>query len=222
MNKKITKIVFLAILGLVAAYFVVTRVLTESPEDKQWREQYEANQKARESGQAPAATAAAGSGGASTAAPAAAGSPAAASTAAIDFEQLASGIKEIEFDYDAIRKTEQRRNPMAPLVGPYVAPAVMAASGPGEAANTNDEAIVSAIRRNLLLSGIMWHPTAPVAIINNEAIPAGYTFPNEMFRTARSASGLEDAVTVKSMTQHSVILKYKDSEITLELEGAVR
>ena len=57
MNKKITKIVFLAILGLVAAYFVVTRVLTESPEDKQWREQYEANQKARESGQAPAATA---------------------------------------------------------------------------------------------------------------------------------------------------------------------
>ena len=221
MNKKITKIVFLAILGLVAAYFVVTRVLTESPEDKQWREQYEANQKARESGQAPAATAAAaaaGSGGASTAAPAAAGSPAAASTAAIDFEQLASGIKEIEFDYDAIRKTEQRRNPMAPLVGPYVAPAVMAASGPGEAANTNDEAIVSAIRRNLLLSGIMWHPTAPVAIINNEAIPAGYTFPNEMFRTARSASGLEDAVTVKSMTQHSVILKYKDSEITLELK----
>jgi hypothetical protein len=217
-NKKITKIVFLAILGLVAAYFVVTRVLTESPEDKQWREQYEANQKARESGQAPAATAAAGSGGASTAAPAAAGSPAAASTAAIDFEQLASGIKEIEFDYDAIRKTEQRRNPMAPLVGPYVAPAVMAASGPGEAANTNDEAIVSAIRRNLLLSGIMWHPTAPVAIINNEAIPAGYTFPNEMFRTARSASGLEDAVTVKSMTQHSVILKYKDSEITLELK----
>ena len=218
MNKKIAKIVFLAILGLVAAYFVVTRVLTESPEDKQWREQYEANQKARESGQAPAATAAAGSGGASTAAPAAAGSPAAASTAAIDFEQLASGIKEIEFDYDAIRKTEQRRNPMAPLVGPYVAPAVMAASGPGEAANTNDEAIVSAIRRNLLLSGIMWHPTAPVAIINNEAIPAGYTFPNEMFRTARSASGLEDAVTVKSMTQHSVILKYKDSEITLELK----
>ena len=218
MNKKITKIVFLAILGLVAAYFVVTRVLTESPEDKQWREQYEANQKARESGQAPAATAAAGSGGASTAAPAAAGSPAAASTAAIYFEQLASGIKEIEFDYDAIRKTEQRRNPMAPLVGPYVAPAVMAASGPGEAANTNDEAIVSAIRRNLLLSGIMWHPTAPVAIINNEAIPAGYTFPNEMFRTARSASGLEDAVTVKSMTQHSVILKYKDSEITLELK----
>lgn len=218
MNKKITKIVFLGILGLVAAYFVVTRVLTESPEDKQWREQYEANQKARESGQAPAATAAAGSGGASTAAPAAAGSPAAASTAAIDFEQLASGIKEIEFDYDAIRKTEQRRNPMAPLVGPYVAPAVMAASGPGEAANTNDEAIVSAIRRNLLLSGIMWHPTAPVAIINNEAIPAGYTFPNEMFRTARSASGLEDAVTVKSMTQHSVILKYKDSEITLELK----
>lgn len=218
MNKKITKIVFLAILGLVAAYFVVTRVLTESPEDKQWREQYEANQKARESGQAPAATAAAGSGGASTAAPAAAGSPAAAGAAAIDFEQLASGIKEIEFDYDAIRKTEQRRNPMAPLVGPYVAPAVMAASGPGEAANTNDEAIVSAIRRNLLLSGIMWHPTAPVAIINNEAIPAGYTFPNEMFRTARSASGLEDAVTVKSMTQHSVILKYKDSEITLELK----
>jgi len=126
-NKKITKIVFLAILGLVAAYFVVTRVLTESPEDKQWREQYEANQKARESGQAPAATAAAGSGGASTAAPAAAGSPAAASTAAIDFEQLASGIKEIEFDYDAIRKTEQRRNPMAPLVGPYVAPAVRVA-----------------------------------------------------------------------------------------------
>ncbi len=218
MNKKITKTVFLAILGLVAAYFVVTRVLTESPEDKQWREQYEANQKARESGQAPAATTPADSGGASTAASAAAGGPAAATTAAIDFEQLAAGIKEIEFDYDGVRKTEQRRNPMAPLVGPYVAPAVMAASAPGEAANSNDEAIVGAIRRNLLLSGIMWHPTAPVAIINNEAIPTGYTFPNEMFRTARSTSGLEDAVTVKSMTQHSVILKYKDSEITLELK----
>jgi hypothetical protein len=213
-NKNTKKIVFLAILGVIAGYFVVTRVLSESPEDKQWREQYEANQKARVSGQAPAGPA--GSGGAAAAAPAS--GPAAASTAKIDLEQLAAGIKEIDFNYDSVRKAEQRRNPMAPLVGPYVAHPAMTASATGEPASTSDEAVVAAIRRNLLLSGIMWHPTAPVAIINNEPIPTGHRFPNEMFRSARAAGGLDEAVTVTSMTQHSVILKYKESEITLELK----
>jgi hypothetical protein len=39
-----------------------------------------------------------------------------------------------------------------------------------------------------------------------------------MFRTARAAGGLDEAVTVTSMTQHSVLLKYKEAEITLELK----
>lgn len=214
MNKNTKKIVFLVILGLIAGYFVVTRVLSESPEDKQWREQYEANQKARVAGQTPAGPAE--SRGAQ--AVDAASSPAAAGTAKIDLEELALGIKEIDFNYDAVRKAEQCRNPMAPLVGPYVARAELVASATGETVNTSDEAIVAAIRRNLLLSGIMWHPTAPVAIINNEAIPTGHRFPNEMFRTARAAGGLDEAVTVTSMTQHSVLLKYKEAEITLELK----
>ena len=214
MNKNTKKIVFLVILGLIAGYFVVTRVLSESPEDKQWREQYEANQKARVAGQTPAGPAE--SRGAQAAV--AASSPAAAGTAKIDLEELAVGIKEIDFNYDSVRKAEQRRNPMAPLVGPYVARAELVASATGETVNTSDEAIVAAIRRNLLLSGIMWHPTAPIAIINNEAIPTGHRFPNEMFRTARATGGLDEVVTVTSMTQHSVLLKYKEAEITLELK----
>lgn len=211
MNKNITKIVFLAILGVVLGYFLYTRVLSESEEDRQWREQYEADQKARESGQ-PAAAA---PGGASPA-------PAEGGTIRedeIDLELLAAGIKKVEFNYAQTRRAEQRRNPMTPLVGPYVETASELASAMGgEASSASDEAVLAAIRRNLLLSGIMWHPTAPVAIINNEVVPAGHQFPSEMFRTARAANGLEDAVTVERMTQDSVILKYRNSEITLELK----
>ena len=203
MNKKITKIVFLAILGLVAAYFVVTRVLTESPEDKQWREQYEAIRR-RAKGQAPAATRSRFRRRIDC------GRPAAARRSrgrGDRLEQPASGIKEIEFDYDAIRKTDSAAIPWRRWWVPLRRPLWRRRAW--RSGNTNDGHRVRDSPQPAVVGDAA--PDRTVAIINNEAIPAGYTFPNDV-RTARSASGLEDAVTVKSMTQHSVILKYKDSK----------
>ena len=220
MNKNVTKAIFLGVLGVVLVYFLYTRVFSESEEERAFRENLARQQQARQSGEAPAAPAGAPAAGPAAAA-AAPGGAAVIREDEIDLEELAAGIKEVEFDYDESRKEEQLRNPMAPLVGPYVAATVpgAAVTEGGQPGTADDEAVINAIQRNLLLTGIMWHPTAPVAIINNEVIPPGYQFPNEMFRTARSTSGvLEDAVSVERMTRNSVILKYKNSEITLELK----
>jgi len=214
-NKNITKIVLLVIFLLILVYVLYTRVFTKSQAEKD----FEANLRNRPSGQAstpaggpPAAEATPKTGGAAT-------QPPVASEGEVNLKELAAGIKEVGFDYDAVRKKEQLRNPMSPLVGPYVAPAVLASAEGGPAASATDEATISAIRRNLLLSGIVWHATAPIAIINNEPIAQGYTFPGEMFRTARSQTGVLDGqVSLERITKNSVILKYKDSEITLELK----
>jgi hypothetical protein len=219
-NKNVRNGIILGILALVFGYFLFTRVLSESQEERAFRENLEQQQKARESGQAPTTAA-----GTPTAGPATADNLTAPGSAnviredEIDLAQLAAGIKEVEFDYDKARKEEQLRNPMAPLVGPDVQARVPGTGVGDEPASADDEAVINAIRRNLMLTGIMWHPTAPVAIINNDIVPPGYKFPNEMFRTARSTTGvLEEPVLVARMTRNSVILKYKDSEITLELK----
>jgi len=195
-------------------YFLWSRIFTKSEEDKEWQERFEQTQQARESGEpvAPEANAPAGPDASPVASPG-------TSEDEINLEELASSIKKVEFDYDALRKKEKIRNPMAPLVGPYVAQAPVSGPDRGSAASAKEEAAVAAIRRNLLLSGIVWHPTHPIAIINNEVVPKGHTFPGEMFRTARSQTGiLENGVFVERITQNSVILKYKDSEITLQLK----
>ncbi len=210
MSKNTTKGIILAVLGIIAAVVVYTQIFTLDEEERQRRELMAQRQRELASGQPAAAPSAPG-------APAAPGGPVLREDE-IDLDALATGIKEVEFDYTLARREAPFRNPMAPLVGPHVAPA-LAQPGVADALPPDDEATLAAIRRNLRLSGIMWHPTAPAAIINNEIVPLGYEFPGEMFRTARATQGaLENSVLVESMTQDSVILKYKDTEIALELK----
>ncbi|MFO7976040.1 MAG: hypothetical protein R6V12_15555 [Candidatus Hydrogenedentota bacterium] len=217
MNKNVTKTVFLVILALGLGFVLYKNFFTESPEERERRERLEATIEARQSGASPSTDSGASTGEGASAGPAAAGPI--PEEEAIDIKQLTASIKEVEFDYEDARKEEQMRNPMAPLVGPYVAQAPLSATDDQGAVSESEEVAIAAIRRNLRLAGIMWHPTDPIAIINNEVIPKGYTFPGEMFRTARSHSGiLENGVSVERITQNSVILKYKDSEITLELK----
>jgi hypothetical protein len=214
-NKNVTKAVFLGILALVLGFFLYKNFVTESPEERERRERLEATIQARQSGEAPAAA----EGQETTASVASSTSGAIPEDDKVNIEELAASIKEVDFNYDAARKEERMRNPMSPLVGPYVAQAPPSQTDGGQPGSETEEAAVAAITRNLRLSGIMWHPTDPVAIINNEAIPKGYVFPGEMFRTARSQSGiLDDGVSVERVTRNSVILKYKNSEVTLELK----
>lgn len=215
MNKNATKAVFLGILALVLGFFLYKNFMTESPEERERRERLEATIQARQRGE----TAAAAEGQATTASAASSTPGAIPEDDKVNIEELAASIKEVDFNYDAARKEERMRNPMAPLVGPYAAQSLPSQTGGGQPGSETEEAAAAAIYRNLRLSGIVWHPTDPVAIINNEAIPKGYVFPAEMFRTARSQSGiLDDGVSVERITRNSVILKHKNSEVTLELK----
>jgi hypothetical protein len=218
-NKNVRNGIVLGILALVLIAFLYKNFMTESPEEREFRERLEAAQEAREKGQAPPAAPGRPS------APAAGGAAAPATPAAapggqqLDLDELAAGIKEVEFNYQEAREQEQLRNPMTPLVGPYVAQARPGEKQDGQEASPTSEAAVAAIRRNLNLTGIMWHPTDPIAILNNEIVPLGYAYAPEAFQRARfGGSQLEAPVTVQRMTKDSVILKYKDSEITLELK----
>ena len=181
MNKNITKIVFLAILGVVLGYFLYTRVFSESEEDRQWREQYEADQEARESGQ----PAAADPGGASS-------GPWKAHIRddEIDLELLAAGIKKVEFNYGRREGRATGGIPARWWDPTLRRTSELASAMVGEALPVQAMRRFSPpFRRNLLLSGIMWHPTAPVAIITTKLF-CWSSVPSEMFRTARR-NGLE-------------------------------
>lgn len=145
------------------------------------------------------------------AAPAATGTPAAAPAAPaggvaptaqiaadeIDIDQLTQSVNKVSFDYDAVRIA---RNPMTPLVGRTQRGAE------GEVA-TGGSALVQRAR-SMLLTGIIWNSSDPLAILDNAVVSPGFVF-NE---------GDSGGIVVDTIEPNRVILRVEDQIIPLNLE----
>ncbi len=204
-GKNRNKIIILAVLGLVAAYFVLKPFFSESDFDRQYRENM------AKSGQNQPAAGDANS---------AAGQADAPSTAvksqfqkaSVDVDQLISSIKEISFNYDTDR---MQTNPMTPLVGPAAHQALASASStgdtPGGALAVGSESQM--VLRTFRVTGILWDKRDPMAVVTypvkgqltSEVVTRGYVFPD-----------LD--VTVVDVEQERVILEASGTQISLQLE----
>ncbi len=140
-----------------------------------------------------------------TAAPAATTAQATAATAAkpeapqaeINVDELLAGIQEVDFDYDRERIP---RDILTPLVGTVTA-------AKEQQQEMHAELVPPAILGDILsktVSGIVWDPSRPVAIVDNEIVYPGYQYP--------------DGTVVASIEADAVIFKVGDSLIQVELK----
>jgi hypothetical protein len=141
--------------------------------------------------------------GAAPAAATPAATPAAAATtqasAKIDLNELTESIQEVFFDYEAERSA---RNPMRPIVG-----AVIDDGGPGSSGDNSTMLIQLA--RAMILTGIIWDETRPLAVLDDQVVNEGFTF----YKTEGS-----DGIVVHIIEQNRVILKVDDEQIPHNLE----
>ena len=124
-----------------------------------------------------------------------------AKTNPIDLDELLAGIQTDVFDFDA---EKMPRDPMRPLVGAAALRPVIpsgAAAGYGEAPQPMQ---LEAYARRMRVTGIIWDPYKPVAVVENEVVWPGYEFPQ--------------GISVHSIGPRKVNLKVHDSMIAIELE----
>ncbi len=110
-------------------------------------------------------------------------------------ENLLSAIQIVQFDY---QKIVPPRNPMTPLVG--IIPTNM--FNP-ETPIPNTEVTPGQVL-NKKISAIIWDEYQPLAIINDELVPEGYTFP--------------DRIQVLRIEQKRVIFKLDDTIFPVRLK----
>ncbi len=202
MNPQRKKLIFLAVVGVVALIFIFRAVFSESETDRQYRENFEKAQKeaaaggaATPSGQPAAKPAESGQ---------ANGSQAARSQfqkAEVDIDALIASIKEVDFDYEQDRT---RINPMTPLVGP-MAPMRLAVPKPGEEGQETTQEDVQMLIRGLRLTGILWDKRDPMAVINEDIVSRGFVFP-------------DTGVKVHDIEKDRVILSVNNVLVPLEME----
>jgi len=84
----------------------------------------------------------------------------------VDIDALVSRIKPVTFDYEL---SSIDRNPMTPLVG-FVA----ASDQPSGAAQQTT--YVEVLRKKV--TGIVWDPTDPVAVVDDDVVRVGHLYPN--------------------------------------------
>ena len=199
------KIILLAVVGVVALYFVLKPFLVESEFDKKYRENLaKAPQPSAQGGQSDA-----------TAPNAAGGGPAVKSQfqkAAVDVDQLIASVKEVSFDYDTERT---QVNPMTPLVGSAAHKAINGSPAPGENGGSPQAGIgdSQAVLRTFRITGILWDKHDPMAVVSypvkgeltSEVVTRGYTFPDTNLR-------------VIDIEQERVILDANGTQVSLQLE----
>jgi len=117
----------------------------------------------------------------------------------IDLDELLKQVREVDFDYDQARVG---RNPMNPLVGVTFAKAGPS-EGEGEPGGEPDFELL-ALAQRMKLTGIVWDPAGPVAIIDNNIVAPGAELPG--------------GIVVESISEDQVVLGVKGSEITKELK----
>jgi hypothetical protein len=113
-----------------------------------------------------------------------------------DMESMLTSVVEETFDYAA---NHIARDPMVPLVG-YINPETQAQADPAAPLPPPRLSLI----RTKRVTGIVFDTNDPMAIVDNEVIYPGYTYP--------------DGVVVDSITEDSVVFRFDESKITVELE----
>lgn len=108
----------------------------------------------------------------------------------VNIDDLLSGIKEVDFDYDQNRLP---RDPMAPLVGTLTRKKEGAETAEAAAPATPVQVM------NKIVSGIVWDARRPLAVVDNEVVYPGYVY--------------ADGVVVESIDRDHVTFKVGDSLI---------
>jgi hypothetical protein len=121
--------------------------------------------------------------------PSAPSAPVRIQMADVDIPALLREVKVVNFDYEAERID---RNPMSPLVG-YLRPGM--AETPAETPRT-------LFRKNV--TGIIWDEYNPMAVVDNEVVSVGYTYPS--------------GVQVYAIEATRVIFRINDSLIPVEMK----
>jgi hypothetical protein len=111
----------------------------------------------------------------------------------IDPDQLLQEVSVVPFDYQANRID---RDPMTPLIGIVRTDAelIKKPAKPGS--------LLYVLQKNV--SGIIWDDTNPLAVVDNEVVGVGYTYP--------------DGVQVFSIERDKVIFKVRDSQIPVPMK----
>ena len=117
----------------------------------------------------------------------------------IDIDELLAEIKEVDFNYEAERTA---RNPMSPLVGMMAPRPPPGPDDPRGDSHRTVEALVAVM--NMAVTGIVWDPLNPLAVIDNEVISQGYEY----------SSG----VMVHSIERDRVVFRVGGSEVEVELK----
>lgn len=210
--KQRRNVIILVVVGFLMAGVLYWQFFTESDFDRQYRE----NQERAAAGAPEAVPGAAPVPGAATPAPVAAAPGGAVAVQAsafqkadVDIDELIAGIKEVDFDYDAVAADV---NPMTPLVGPF-APKRVAASEDGGPESVAARQDIQALIRNLRVTGIMWDQYDPMAVVRfpvqgetiSEVVTRGFEFPDM-------------GVTVHDIETDRVILNINGVEVPIELE----
>jgi cytoskeletal protein RodZ len=126
-------------------------------------------------------------------------------TPGIDLVELVSRVQNVDFNYDVALR-ERPRNPMTPLVG------LTRPTAAGEESSPEDDAgepgvtdfTVMRIASNMVVTGIMYDENRPMAVIDNEVVHPGYTFPS--------------GVVVDTIEPERVLLRINESVVPVELE----
>jgi hypothetical protein len=121
--------------------------------------------------------------------PGGAAAPVRIQMADVDIPELLREVKVVNFDYEAERID---RNPMNPLVG-YLRPGMI---------ETPAQSQQTLFRKNV--TGIIWDQYNPMAVVDNEVVSVGYTYP----------SGIQ----VYAIEPNRVIFRINDALIPVEMK----
>lgn len=116
----------------------------------------------------------------------------------VDINKLVQNIKEVDFVY---AKSHSSRNPLIPLVG--TSALVYSPSGQGASgAGSGDVNFLYEAQRKIV-SGIIWDPDNPLAVINDEVVGVGYQF----------SSGIR----IKTISEDRVVLSVSTGNENIEV-----
>lgn len=182
------KYILLAVLGLVAVGVVIYQI-TRPPAIPEMPPRPDGQPRTA----APAAPA--------PSSPAAAPGQSAFVQADVDIEQLLASVQEVDFDYQLER---QARNPMTPIHRTRAGEVIDTTAGRA------DTSPALAIARGMIITGIMYDPAEPIAVLENRAdqqvelVTVGHSFPI--------------GIVVESIDESSVVLRVGDMRIPKMLE----
>ncbi len=117
----------------------------------------------------------------------------------VDLDQLLQEIKVVDFDY---AKEHSDRDPTLPLAGDSML--LRARTARLSASQDADDLMLAAARK--MVTGIMWDPSHPLAVIDNEVVSVGFEF--------------MDTIVVKAIERDHVVLGLagQDLEVVRELK----